>query len=99
MPDAETSREIKYMKIINPSLIKEKATNAAVYERGNNLFMDERVGRIEIAFRGQKTYEIAAKVRGSTGSTYYAQATVAFFFQGELIKDYTCDCAVCVSIS
>ena len=95
MPDAETSREIKYMKIINPSLIKEKATNAAVYERGNNLFMDERVGRIEIAFRGQKTYEIAAKVRGSTGSTYYAQATVAFFFQGELIKDYTCDCAAC----
>ena len=81
LPDAETSREIKYMKIINPSLIKEKATNAAVYERGNNLFMDERVGRIEIAFRGQKTYEIAAKVRGSTGSTYYAQATVAFFFQ------------------
>ncbi|MDE7310648.1 MAG: DEAD/DEAH box helicase [Eubacterium sp.] len=80
------------MKLINPSLIKSKASSSAVYERGNSLFMDERVRRIEMTAKAPKTYEISAKVRGSSGKTYNTQATVAFLHQGELIKDYACEC-------
>lgn len=80
------------MKIINPSLIKSKASSDAVYERGHDLFMEEGVGRVEVSANTPKTYVISTKVRGSMGKTYFAQAEVAFLHQGELIKDYTCEC-------
>lgn len=80
------------MRMINPALIKKRATNDGVFERGNNLFMDENVGRIEVIHQADGTEKLRAKVLGSTGGLYSTEALVAFLHQGELIKEYRCSC-------
>ncbi len=81
------------MRIIHPDLISKYTASRQVYERANELFMNENVGRIEMTKQADRTYSIRAKVRGSTGKIYQTEAVVAFLHMGELIKEHRCDCA------
>ena len=45
------AREKKSMRIIHPDLISKYTASRQVYERANELFMDENVGRIEMTGR------------------------------------------------
>ncbi len=80
------------MKIINPFLIKQCITDSGVYNRGNSLFMDEGVRRIELKGLKNGNYEILAKVRGSSGFSYNTSVIVDFSGRDASIQDYQCEC-------
>lgn len=80
------------MKKINTDLIKENVNGKRVYQRGNGLFMDECVGRIEVSHQGDHVYSIGAKVKGSTGEIYHTETTVEFDPEKEKILEYSCTC-------
>ena len=79
------------MRMIDPNVIKLNSPDV-VYKRGNDLFMNENVGRIEIKNHEAGVSVIRAKVRGSKGKIYCAEAEVEFSLQGEKILDYHCEC-------
>ena len=80
------------MKMINAELIKRKSASLAAYERGNDLFVDECAGRLDIQRLTRRSYKVGASVKGSNGTHYSVQATVVYLAKEELIKDYSCGC-------
>lgn len=79
------------MRMIDPNIIKLNSPNE-VYKRGNDLFMNENVGRIEIKNQEGGVSAIRAKVKGSKNKIYCAEAVVEFSPQEEKILDYHCEC-------
>lgn len=80
------------MRMISPDLIRSKSTNYAVFERGNDLFADECVEHLDIQKRTNRSFQICANVKGSTGIHYNTSATVVFSAYEEIIQDCYCGC-------
>ena len=80
------------MRMINPHIIKKYLKDDGVYECGSNLFMEEHVGRIEIAKEPIGAVGIRAKVKGSRGNMYNTEIVVLFLQDSEQILKYHCDC-------
>jgi len=80
------------MKMINAELIKRKSASLAAYERGNDLFVDESTGRLDIQRLTSRSYQVSSTVKGSREARYNTKATVVFLPKEELIKDYSCGC-------
>lgn len=80
------------MRMINPHIIKKYLKDDGVYERGSNLFMEEHVGRIEIAKEPIGAVGIRAKVKGSRGNMYNTEIVVLFLQDSEQILKYHCGC-------
>lgn len=80
------------MRMINPELIKSKSADNATFERGNDLFVDESTGRLDIQRLTSRSYQVSSTVKGSREARYNTKATVVFLSKEELIKDYSCGC-------
>ncbi len=80
------------MRMINPYLIKEYLQDEETYNLGNELFMNESVGRIELVNYVMGATGIRARVQGSTGNLYQTELVVVFTRDREQILKYNCDC-------
>ncbi len=80
------------MKTISQSLIRECATNDAVYQRGYELFADERVQKLNIVHCLDDTYELKARVAGSQGRSYQAGVQISLSEEGGKIGESSCEC-------
>ena len=77
------------MRMINPELIKSKSADNATFERGNDLFVDESTGRLDIQRLTSRSYQVSSTVKASREARYNTKATVVFLSKEELIKDYS----------